>query len=235
MIYATLAAAAVALLAIALGLYYALAGAIYRRWCHQGQSVLSRAVSFAFAWMLAELLRGSLFTGFPWGAIGYAHVDSPLRHWFPWVGVYGVSALAAFACMLVAAKQTEHLEKLSQTWKWAVRLAMFIGLTYTWCTASTRLPTANKDSSQQALKIALVQGNVPQDLKFGAAIPQAITDYRKELLANNADFVALPETALPVLAENLPEHFWGELKQHFAQHQTTRRRTLVTRSFRQKS
>ena len=41
--HATLAAAAVALLAIALGLYYALAGALYRRWCHQGQSVFSRA------------------------------------------------------------------------------------------------------------------------------------------------------------------------------------------------
>ena len=217
--HATLAAAAVALLAIALGLYYALAGAVYRRWCHQGQSVFSRSVSFAFAWMLAELLRGSLFTGFPWGAVGYAHVDSPLRHWFPWVGVYGVSALAAFACMLVAAKQTEHVEKLSQTWKWAVRLALLIGLIYTWWTASTQLPATNNDSSRQALKVALVQGNVPQDLKFGTAIPQAITDYRKELLGNDADFVALPETALPVLAENLPEHFWGELKQHFAQHQ----------------
>lgn len=217
--HAALAAAAVSLLAIALALYYALAGAVYRRWCHQGLSVYLRALSFASLWMLAELLRGTLFTGFPWGAIGYAHVDSPLRHWLPWVGVYGVSALAAFVCMLVTAKQAEHVEKPSQTWMWAVRLALLAVLAYMWWTASTQQPTAKQDQSGQALHVALVQGNVPQDLKFGAAVPQAIADYRKELLGNTADFIALPETALPVLADNLPEHFWSELKQHFAHHQ----------------
>ena len=217
--HAALAAAAVSLLAIALALYYALAGAVYRRWCHQGLSVYLRALSFASLWMLAELLRGTLFTGFPWGAIGYAHVDSPLRHWLPWLGVYGVSALAAFVCMLVTAKQAEHVEKPSQTWMWAVRLALLAGLAYMWWTASTQQPTAKQDQSGQAFQVALVQGNVPQDLKFGAAVPQALADYRKELLANTADFIALPETALPVLADNLPEHFWSELKQHFAHHQ----------------
>jgi apolipoprotein N-acyltransferase len=218
-LHAALAAAAVALLAIALALYYALAGAIYRRWCHQGLSVYLRALSFASLWMLAELLRGNLFTGFPWGAIGYAHVDSPLRHWLPWVGVYGVSALAAFVCMLVTAKQAEHVEKPTQTWMWAVRLALLAGLAYMWWTASTQQPTAKQDQSEQALHVALVQGNVPQDLKFGAAVPQAIADYRKALLGNTADFIALPETAIPVLADSLPEHFWSELKQHFAHHQ----------------
>jgi len=216
--HASLATAAVALLAIALGLYYALAGALYRRWCHQGQSVFSRAFSFAFAWMLAELLRGTLFTGFPWGAIGYAHVDSPLRHWLPWVGVYGVSAIAAFACMLVTAKREEHIKNPSRI-GWGIRLSLLVVLAYTWTTANTQQPATNQGASQQALKVALVQGNVPQDLKFGAAVPQALADYRKALLANTADFIALPETALPVLADNLPEHFWSELKQHFAQNQ----------------
>ena len=215
---APLAAAAVALLAVALAVYYALAGAVYRRWCHQGQSVFTRAVSFAALWMLAELLRATLFTGFPWGAIGYAHVDSPLRHWLPWVGIYGVSALAAFACMLVTAKHAEHADK-SSIWIWALRLAVLVGLVTTWSTANTQQAADSQDTSQQPLKVALVQGNVPQDLKFGAAIPQAIADYRQALLANTADFMALPETALPVLVDNLPEHFWNELKQHFANHQ----------------
>mgnify|MGYP003350758838 CR=1 FL=1 len=44
--HAVLAATAVALLSVALGVYYALAGAIYRRWCQQGQSVFARALSF---------------------------------------------------------------------------------------------------------------------------------------------------------------------------------------------
>ena len=213
-----LAAAAVTLLAVALALYYALAGAVFRRWCHQGLSVYLRALSFAALWMLAELLRGTLFTGFPWGAIGYAHVDSPLRHWLPWVGVYGVSAISAFACMVVTAKREEHIENPSRI-GWGIRLSLLVALAYTWTTANTQQAANNKGASQQALKVALVQGNVPQDLKFGVAVPQSLADYRKALLANTADFIALPETALPVLADNLPEHFWGELKQHFAQNQ----------------
>ena len=213
-----LAAAAVSLLAVALALYYALAGAVFRRWCHQGLSVYFRALSFAALWMLAELLRGTLFTGFPWGAIGYAHVDSPLRHWLPWVGVYGVSAISAFACIVVTAKRAEHIENPSRI-GWGIRLSLLVALAYTWTTANTQQAANNKGASQQALKVALVQGNVPQDLKFGVAVPQALADYRKALLANTADFIALPETALPVLADNLPEHFWGELKQHFAQNQ----------------
>ena len=34
----------------------------------------------------------TLFTGFPWGAGGYAHVDGPLAALAPWVGVYGIGA-----------------------------------------------------------------------------------------------------------------------------------------------
>ena len=164
-----LAAAAVSLLAVALALYYALAGAVFRRWCHQGLSVYFRALSFAALWMLAELLRGTLFTGFPWGAIGYAHVDSPLRHWLPWVGVYGVSAISAFTCMVVTAKRAEHIENPSRI-GWGIRLSLLVALAYTWTTANTQQAATNKGTSQQALKVALVQGNVPQDLKFGCLL-----------------------------------------------------------------
>jgi apolipoprotein N-acyltransferase len=39
------------------------------------------ALRFAAVWLLAELARGVLFTGFPWVAAGYAHVDAPLAAW----------------------------------------------------------------------------------------------------------------------------------------------------------
>ena len=53
-------------------------------------------------WLLAELMRGRWFTGFPWGAGGYAHVDSWLASLAPWVGVYGVGAVAAALAMRLA-------------------------------------------------------------------------------------------------------------------------------------
>lgn len=217
--HAAIAATAVILLATALALYYALAGLVFKRWCHQGVSVSMRALSFSALWMMAELLRASVFTGFPWGAIGYAHIEGPLRHWFPWVGVYGVGAIAAFFCMLVVAKPSRHTENARRIKVWPTRLMLISVLAYTWWTAPTQKTPSPQETSRQTLTVALVQGNVAQDLKFGAAIPAAISDYRRQLLANKADFIALPETALPVLPENLPEHYWSELQQHFVNKQ----------------
>src|SRR5436190_468573 len=52
--------------------------------------------------LLAELARGVIFTGFPWIASGYAHVDGPLVRLAPWVGAYGIGAAAAFVASAVA-------------------------------------------------------------------------------------------------------------------------------------
>jgi apolipoprotein N-acyltransferase len=96
---APLAALAVALLAAYLGLFGALAtgaaSALRRRWSLPVNSFL--LLVLPLAWGVSEWLRGSVFTGFPWAAAGYAHAASPLAGYAPLLGVYGVGALAA-AC-----------------------------------------------------------------------------------------------------------------------------------------
>ena len=93
------------LLALFLASYYALAAAVYHR-LRPPQPAL-RAFLFAALWLAAELLRASLFTGFPWAAIGYAHVDGPLSGLASSVGVYGIGAVAALvAYMPVLARST---------------------------------------------------------------------------------------------------------------------------------
>ena len=90
---AWLAALAVFALAAFLSLYLAAAMAAVARW-RRADPVVSAAM-FGAAWLLAELARGVIFTGFPWVASGYAHVDSPLAGYAAWLGVYGVGAIAA--------------------------------------------------------------------------------------------------------------------------------------------
>ena len=89
---AWLAVLAVLALAGALALYYALAAGLMALWAPRRRG--AQALLFAALWTLAELMRGQWLTGFPWGAGGYAQVDL-MAAWAPWVGVYGMGALAA--------------------------------------------------------------------------------------------------------------------------------------------
>ncbi len=54
------------------------------------------------AWVLLEWVRGTIFTGFPWLTLGYAHSGSPLAGYAPLLGVYGVSLVAAISAGLLA-------------------------------------------------------------------------------------------------------------------------------------
>ncbi|MFO1199006.1 MAG: apolipoprotein N-acyltransferase [Burkholderiaceae bacterium] len=60
------------------------------------------AAATGAAWGAGEMLRGWVFTGFPWLSIGYAHIDGPLAGFAPWLGVYGIGIVAA-ACATLAA------------------------------------------------------------------------------------------------------------------------------------
>lgn len=208
-----LAALAVALLAAGLALIYGSACAIYFAVCPQRASVWPRASAFAAVWVLAEIVRGTLWTGFPWGAVGYAHIDSGLQHWAPWGGVYGLCALAAFLAMVVAAYQRGH--GITSV-KGLAGLAVLVGsLAFTWMTSPSRKGAPSPEVTPP-LSVALVQGNIAQDLKFGEGVHLALRIYREALLSSRSDLIVTPETAIPLIQQQMPERYWEELQAHFA-------------------
>ena len=76
-------------------LYPALAGALFVRFASVSGTG-RRALLFATLWTLAEWLRGGLFTGFPWLAVGYSQPPpSPLSGFAPILGVH-VEKLVGF-------------------------------------------------------------------------------------------------------------------------------------------
>jgi len=102
---APLAVLAVLALAASMSLFYAFACVVWVGLAQHavwGARPWGLSVLFAAAWTLAELMRGQWFTGFPWGAGGYAHADGVLAVWAPWVGVYGMGAIAAALAMRLA-------------------------------------------------------------------------------------------------------------------------------------
>jgi len=206
---APLAAMAVLLLAAALGLYYAAACACFvafapTRWGW-------RAVFFAALWTLAELVRGSWFTGFPWGAGGYAHVDGPLVMFASQVGVYGLGAIAALVAALIA-----HCARLDYRSRlmWLAPLGLSLSLVVM---ASGSI-TATATRSTGHLQVALLQGNIPQDEKFvpGGGIETALDWYGKQLHDATASLVVTPETALPLLPSQLPPGYLQAMAARYA-------------------
>ncbi|MBN9409758.1 MAG: apolipoprotein N-acyltransferase [Burkholderiales bacterium] len=203
---APLAAVAVLGLAAFLTLYYAAACAAFVRYLPHGR--LSRASLFASLWLLAELLRGHWFTGFPWGAGGYAHVDGPLAGLAPWLGVYGIGMVAASAAFALAdaARRRPSGRDLTAA---AAAIAVLAALPW--------LPAPRGEDSGR-LQVALLQGNIPQNEKFqpGSGVPLALQWYAEALRWASAPLVVAPETALPLLPRSLPEGYWQSLVDVFA-------------------
>ncbi len=208
---AALAILAVLALAAFLALFYALAAAGFKALA-RGQGALD-ALLFAALWLLAELVRGSWMTGLPWGAIGYAHIDGPLAALAPWLGVYGLSAVAACLAACLALPAARWWAGAGSWWT-ALRGA---GAALAVLALLAVLPTSNWSQSTGNLEVALLQGNIPQDEKFqpGSGVPQALQWYGAQLLASRASLVVAPETAIPLLPQQLPPAYSESLQAHF--------------------
>ncbi|PIG07490.1 apolipoprotein N-acyltransferase [Comamonas sp. 26] len=212
---APLAVAAVLALAAFLGSYYAIASWFFKRLSHTPYALT--AMIFAALWTLAELARGWLWTGFPWGAGGYAHVEGPLAALPRWVGVYGtgfVAAwIAAWLAMLVWRWQTQ--QRVLQLKPAVVSVAaLSLALGGLWW---QRNQAVEAPSLQPGMSVALLQGNIPQDEKFemGSGVVDALRWYAQQLHDAKAQLVVAPETAIPLLPQQLPEDYMDFVRQPF--------------------
>jgi len=200
---AWLSVLAVGVLAALLSLYYALAGWGWARL--RRNRPLVDALLFAAVWLLAELARGRFFTGFPWIAGGYAHTSGPLSAWAPYVGVYGIGALAAgisaaTALVLLKLRGPQARPPLL-TASPLLLPALLLGL-------GAALPQAFTRSTG-LLGVSLLQPAVAQDDKFEPAhIEQALAWHVVKLAAAPGPLVVTPESSLPVLPVQIPRETW---------------------------
>ena len=230
---APLTVCAVALLCGLLSIYLALGMAWVAR--QRSRHIGADAARFAAAWLAAELARGVFFTGFPWLATGYSQVDGPLAVLAPWLGVYALGALVAgLAAGLGLAAQSvfwptadrnidrkrqesQRASVLAPVWTVAVVLTL-LALPALW---GFWLGTPQFSQPSGSLRVAMLQTNVSQDEKFAVEhMPASLAWVASQLLAAQADLVLAPETAVPLLPDQLNElapGYWAALQQHFGQ------------------
>jgi len=160
-------------------------------------------------WVLLEWLRGMIFTGFPWLTMGYSQVSaySPLAGYAPVLGVYGVSLIvAASAGLLVLWWQMR--------WRTQGKLSL-AGLVLLWGTGAILHTVEWTQAEGAPVQVALLQGNISQHLKFREeTLVNTLETYRKLVLQSEARLIILPETAIPLLRQNMPQHYLEILREH---------------------
>jgi len=158
------------------------------------------ALALPGVWALSEWLRGTLLTGFPWLAGGYAHTDGPLAGFAPVLGVYGVTLAAAWLAGALALVTLPFAQRGARGYAWtAASLVLVLG-------AGMGLgPLRWTEPAGAPITVKLVQANIPQDTKFTAAgMARAFEDHWALMQGPRADLVALPESVFPVPLEFVP-------------------------------
>lgn len=175
-------------------------------------SGLFRPLLFAACWLLTEWSRGTLLTGFPWLNLGYTQTPpSPLAGYAPILGGYGLTFVAAWLAGLCG----EFWLRLRNTgWHWSASLnpqsLVFAAL----IAGGVLLQQIHWTQPEGTpLKVSLLQGNVPQSMKWQPEqYVQTLITYFQLARNNPATLIVLPETAIPSLLSEAPTEFLQDLQ-----------------------
>ena len=195
-----LAALAVLLFCAYLALFPALAGWLSVRFAlHPAWRLVF--VPAAFSW--CEWLRGWLFTGFPWLSMGTSQAPSGvLAGYAPIAGTYGVTLAMAIVASCAAWIAIRPRRIFAVVVLAAICAAGYLLGEVSWTTPAGA-----------PLRIALLQGNIPQELKWrDEERNRILSDYRAMIAGAPAKIVVLPETALPAFLDELPPEYLQGLR-----------------------
>jgi len=183
-----------------LALWPALAGYVAVRLTRSDS--VARALAAAGAFALGEWLRGYVFTGFPWLAVGYAQLPgSPLAGYAPLGGVFLVSlavalvaALLALAYDAIAAGAWPRMGALA-----AAAAALALG-----GSVAGRVEWTAPEGNPVA--VSLVQGNIPQEQKFDPEFrARTFALYAELAEGSRGRLIVLPESAFPMFSDEVPD------------------------------
>ncbi len=170
------------LLASYLALYIVLFG-IIRFYCKE-------FIVIPVAWTALEYVRGSFLGGIPWLLLGASQYRClPVIQLAGITGVYGISFLVALVNGALASRKWVHL----------VITVSLLGVVVIYGKYCLDKPSVGKQ-----LKVAVVQPNIPQDIKMDSRYNAWMMN-RLEKLTEEIEgvlFVVWPETAVPQLSRN---------------------------------
>ncbi len=175
-------------------------------------AVVDLLVIFPALWVLFEWWRGWFLSGFPWLNLGTSQLGAPLDGLAPIGGVYGVSWAVVFSAGLLASMALAP--RRLRYW-----LLMF---SFLWVGGWLLGKVEWTRPKGEPLEVALLQGNVPQEIKWLPEQLRPNLELYTGLTAQHwdADLVIWPETAITAFYHQLKEGFIEPLHRLAREHHT---------------
>jgi len=191
---------ALLLLSVYLGAYTGLFGYLSRYISDKTSIPLPAAAPFV--WVSLEFFKAHLLSGFPWASLGYSQYKFlQIIQIADITGVYGVSFLIVAVNAGLFGIFTLRTEKGLIDRRRIVTISSVTFLfVLSLCYGYYRL-SSGYDSNDRGLNIAVLQGNIPQHLKWSRSFQRKTLDIYERLTneaaGHNPDLVVWPETAAP--------------------------------------
>ncbi len=154
-------------------------------------------------WVALDLIRGHLFTGFPWLDLAYTQYNLPqLIQVADLAGHYGLTFLMVLTNVLLFTLASSLVRRKATTSP-ALIGATVVLLLMAWGYSLWRMQTLPATLAQaEQMEVAAVQGNIPQDQKWQPAFQRETIETYLRLsnalfLTKKPQLIVWPETALP--------------------------------------
>ena len=160
------------------------------------------AIAGPVLWLAIEYGRSHLFTGFPWLMLGYSQIDGPLSSYIPIIGSMGCSFLVVLvSCLIVTCIRSGRLPSI-------YRLCALVGIFVLGLVLRFHETTEPRGSP---LDVTLVQGAIPQEIKWHPDIRQPSIERYRSISADHwdSDIIIWPETAIPAFRNEVREELRG--------------------------
>lgn len=163
-----------------------------------------RIILFALVWLIFEILRSNLLSGFPWNLIGYAWLfDVHFAQLASVFGIYGLSLLAVLTALFPVSIFQKKITRTDKIYIAAVAIFLCINLVFAnFYIDDSKIITDSKS------KLRLVQANIKQEIKWDEE--QKYKDFFRQIelsdAKNSKDVKAIiwSETSVPYIIDDNP-------------------------------
>lgn len=210
---APLAALAIFLFCCYLSLYPMIAGALAYKLGKKYSQIITLLAIMPASFVAFEYLRGWVVTGFPWLIAGYSQtpggvIAAPLAGYAPVFGMFGITWLLALTAGALVLLVTER-----KTLTKRIKIAVPVITALVWLAGCGLQTMSWSTPSGSPLSVALLQGNITQDLKWREdELANSLFNYQELALKSKAKLIVLPETAAPIFFHELPNDYLTSLR-----------------------